>query len=108
MTEISPELVERMVALMRRINVDMFAHLNGTEGGISPSEIRDEARAIVAELPAPVDPDLLLAREVTAALEEVAGNSSVASCLRRGMADDVFGVRVALAAIKSVHAEGGK
>lgn len=53
--EIDPALVERMVDLVRRIDAIGLA-----------GPIPEEARAIVAELPAPVDPDLMLARETVA------------------------------------------
>lgn len=53
---ISDELVERMVALVR--------DLAGKDGACFVGEVKDEARAIVAELPEPVDPHLAIAKRI--------------------------------------------
>lgn len=53
MTAISPELVERMVEVIRQ--------MDAASGG---SALFAEARAIAALMPAPVDPDLVLARKI--------------------------------------------
>jgi hypothetical protein len=61
MTEnVSPEMVERMIALLRSQVAKMDGETFVTEGVA-------EARAIVAALPAPIDPDLVLARNLASA-----------------------------------------
>lgn len=56
MTEIDPKLVERMVELMRRL-------VNTTSRSSEQDRMWDEANAILAELPPPVDPDRQLAED---------------------------------------------
>lgn len=59
MSDISPEAIERMVALVRE---RIFAYREWDADSF-PNYIT-EARAIVALLPEPVDPDLPIAREI--------------------------------------------
>jgi hypothetical protein len=97
MTEISPELVERCVALVRQV-------AQGRPGSLQQTINRDLARAIAAELPAPVDPDLVLAREV-ASLAIVGCSPVTAGKIAAGNGDAYSATQIALAAIKRVHAE---
>jgi hypothetical protein len=95
MTEISDALKERMVSLVR----------GAVNAGRMTAERWAEANRIVAELPAPVDPDLLLAREVCV---EDTERRFYSEDLRSGKWDGSTEVRTALAAIKRVRAEEGK
>ncbi len=89
-SEVGPEVVERMIALVR-----------GMASNDDPHPHYDEARAIVALLPEPVDADLIEAREVAAAVFDNGGSHpSIASGLRAGKRDGGIDVTVALAAIK--------
>lgn len=79
MGDVSQELVARMIVVVcalsdSEITAGQAAHLS------------DEARAIVAELPAPVDPDLVAAREQEAAACEVSF-PSYAALVRSGGED---------------------
>jgi hypothetical protein len=69
MSEVSPELVERMVALVTRMaGKSSIGASFKEESPISwDSRHYDEARAIADHLPKPVDPDLIEARELVAA-----------------------------------------
>lgn len=60
MTDLSPETVERMVALVRR----MAGYAGVYPKGEAAHEFVSEASAIAADLPEPVDPDLVEAREI--------------------------------------------
>jgi hypothetical protein len=63
MADISPELVERMVALVRDLHADHLRYdLHDREQNFCK-----RTAAIVADLPVPVDPDLIEAREIAAA-----------------------------------------
>jgi len=94
------EMLDRMEALVRRVA--------SAKGHTTYS---DEARAIVAELPEPVDPDLITARELVASsLDDLttattAGWTRMAS-LREGKWDDSTAVRKALAALRRAREEG--
>ena len=100
--DIDPKLVERMVALVRAMaalksqNPDSYqiAHLGLT------------ARDIAVELAKPVDPDLLLAREV--AVEQMATSGQyvplTTADVGAGRLDTHSFVVVALAAIKRARA----
>jgi hypothetical protein len=61
MAEISQELVERMAKALRE-RVHAYRHWD-----IDAPAYVEEIRAIVAELTEPVDPDLLIAREIVKA-----------------------------------------
>lgn len=95
MGEISPELVERMVALVRHMARDVVArdiHFN-------------EARTIVAELPKPVDPDLIEAREVVCGYHhdkhpESPWHINQAARVRSGALDSLRDVQAAYHGIK--------
>jgi hypothetical protein len=95
MTEYNPELIERLVSTARDI-----AAVPGTVISVRQ---RAQIHAIVAELPAPVDPDLLLAREVAAS--EGAVTIDHERLITSGDDDRKPYVRIALAAIKRVRAE---
>lgn len=101
MTDLSPETVERMVALVRAAAVN----------GVSHSAIATEARAIIATLPEPVDPDIAEVQAIFAtAFDTEAGSSGQDGvCRSRKIAagTDGFGdttkyweCRVALACLK--------
>jgi hypothetical protein len=87
--EIGPEVVERMVALVRHAAVSASGHT------------KEEARAIAALLPEPVDPDLVEARKLVA---ERNGNLRIECGYRQqvldGQEDDHPAVINTLAAIK--------
>lgn len=57
--DISPELVERMVALVRQC-AGQPLH------GQALHDVDVEAQSIVAQLPEPIDPDLMEARQIAA------------------------------------------
>ena len=104
-TDIEQATVERMVALVRKVERSV-AHL-----GISAPEWADEARAIAALLPAPVDPDLETARDiVSASLFDFGGSVPLqrGQAIRSGLGDDTPAVRVALAALRKAREEGAK
>jgi len=89
------ELVERMEKLVREVAVRWSLN--------TISKITAEARAIVALLPEPVDPDLLLAREIVAKeFERQTGCdwSEIGDRFRAGEHDDYLEVRSALSAIR--------
>lgn len=96
--EISQEVVERMVVFVRRM-----ADPNGERCGSTA-----EARAIVALLPEPVDPDLVAGREMLAKFYEAdnerRGNehyySSMIADVRAGLKDDTPPVLFAVHALK--------
>ena len=84
MTPYPDEAVERAIALVRKM---------AEAAPRSPDAI--EAADIVALLPVPVDPDLLLAREMAEFFWEPASYK-----IRIGAHDDKPGVQACLAAIK--------
>lgn len=98
MAEISPELQDEMVAHFRRV-VEKYKHVKDDFGACN-DELR-EARAIVAKLPQPVDPDLIEAREVYARIAESVHDDRIeAKHARSGILDDDEYVKLVLAAIK--------
>lgn len=90
--DVSPELVE----LLREL-------LEGGSLSTRQDRLWAAMRPLVAELPAPVDPDLLLAREVVA---NDPPYQIPAVQFRNGHRDGDAAVRYALAAIRRVRAEG--
>jgi len=64
--DISPEVVERMAALVRDLHADHVKH--GAHDYVQDFVAR--TAAIVAELPKPVDPDLIEARRMAADLNQ--------------------------------------
>ncbi len=90
---VDPVLVERMVKLA-----------NNVAGQLTYEDIctnRIEARAIVALLPKPIDPDLLEARRAVAG--QYGSKENVAHLVEQalsGVGDEWFHTKVALAAIK--------
>lgn len=96
MSEISPELVERMVAHFRSVH----KHYEGYRDIENPHLA--EVREIFSLLPVPVDPDLIEAREIVkATLTE--GNHKRCNCrseIDAGEWDNGQKVRATLAGIK--------
>lgn len=93
-----PALWDRMVALVRDV---AKISVTGELPGGRLNAYGEEARAIVAELAPPVDPDLIEAREIAAATFERAGNDRDAQSARNGTFDGQNGmVSTALAGIK--------
>lgn len=100
MTErVSPELEARMIALVREAAKQNGYGWDGKQ--------REEAQAIVAELPEPIDPDLLQAREIAAQYAERAASergreSNWPDRIRSGKVDGCAegGVGLALDAIR--------
>lgn len=118
MTQPSPEAVERMMAHFRAV-VAKYAHVKDDGGAMNPE--LEEARAIVAMLPEPVDPDLIEAREIAASECRKVGATAAAEQIETSIAapetiGDHFNksnaaiVGAALAAIKRGRAlaESGK
>ena len=91
--DIDPKLVERMVALVRELAV------TDRSGPWVLVNFSMTAKNIVAEMPEPVDPDLLLAREVASVHW-----GSEAHRVISGEMDNAGFVAVALAAIKRARA----
>lgn len=89
---ISDELVERMVTFLRK--------LDKWDGSYALASDMTEARAIVAKLPQPVDPDLLEARAIEARICREVENSRDAERVERGEFDERPGMQGVLAAIK--------
>ncbi len=90
-------LVERMQQLIRDLHEDHVKH--GAHDYVQDFVAR--TAAIVAELPKPIDSDLLLARQIVAD----DGGYDV-SMIADGQDDNRISVRIALAAIKRVRSEG--
>lgn len=88
--DVSPEVVERMVRLVRDVAV------NGDY------EQREKARALIAILPKPVDPDLLEARRLVATSRDPGLSADMRANILKGEEDDspIWGMPVVLAAIK--------
>lgn len=91
--EIAPELVERMVYLLRR-QVKKFAH------EVNVTDAVKEAREIVALLTAPVDPDLIEARKLVAERYNLSTSSEAVEATLAGEDDDTRAVKNCLRAIK--------
>ena len=84
--QISPELVERCVALVRKMGGE--THVSAHTHGSLVADSYDEAAAIVAELPKPVDPDLVEARELFIEHEGgIDADKDIVSDVRQGAAD---------------------
>lgn len=79
--EITQELAVRMAALVR--NIVNYEAVDDIE-----KPLADEARAIVALLPEPVDPDLVECREILACEAETKGWTAHALRWRAGAWDD--------------------
>lgn len=95
MSEIPQGLVDRMIVLMRN-----FAQ--GSERTIpeATSLLRDCAKCILAELPKPVDPDLIEARAFVAGTPHPFGDAGWPLTVLSGTVDDGTLMQIALAAIK--------
>ncbi|RYG90141.1 MAG: hypothetical protein EON59_00745 [Alphaproteobacteria bacterium] len=94
--QIPAEVVERMVALVRRL-----ARGPNERGRFFVQNVEDEARELIALLPEPVDPDLLEARELFIALEGgVDADRDVIRDILQGKADCADEIRHLLAGIK--------
>lgn len=105
--EIAPELVARMVALVRQMN-----EKGRNSIGLSmplrdwTAEAYAEAIAIAAELPAPVDPDLVEARAIVALAQHPDFSpKNAADRYRKGDWDGDTAVKRAVAAIKAARTE---
>lgn len=97
MGEISQELVGRMVAHFRAV-ADKYQHVKGGAGNFN-NELR-EVRAIVAELPKPVDPDLIEARKLVADRYNPDTCSDAIIATLQGEDDETVAVQNCLKAIK--------
>jgi hypothetical protein len=103
MTEYDPALVERLIGVAREFDAEWDK--NGMTAIGSGHPITRRLRAIVAELPAPVDPDLLAAREIAA---EIAPRQNwVASDFIDGKYDDTPAIEGLLKAIRKGRELGG-
>lgn len=90
--EIAPEVVERMAECLRKVAAG-YPQM-------------DEAHAIVALLPEPVDPDRQLARQIVHDVFMDKGASCemiIAGDVIEGKRDDALVMHVALAAIKAAR-----
>lgn len=96
MTEIAPELVERMVALVREIAADRFLR------SASPyvHSFAKIAADIVAELPEPVDPDLIEVRKMLAERYDPEASGDYIRAILAGKEDYTAPIINCLAAIK--------
>ena len=90
MTESSPALVERAIQMVRDTASDRF----------SVHALATEARAIVAELPVPVDPDLIEARKIAEQRSRFKGYFYEPQAFFSGARDDGDDVQTALAGIR--------
>ncbi len=98
--EISPELVDRMMACIRA-GVAWADNRSAKVSNATDTENLDEARAIVALLPEPVDPDRIEGRNVAATAHmDMHGYESTAEAIRAGRHDDWILVIGCVAAIK--------
>lgn len=87
------EMLDRLEGLARRI----------ADARVPIGNLILEARAMVAELPPPVDPDLIEAREMAAVRYSQRGETQlalVARPYRSGLNDEHWDVQTALAGIK--------
>lgn len=96
MTEISDEIVQRMATLVRRM----------ADGGDGPAvwghEVEREAMAIADKLPKPVDPDVLILREILATWM-----FQYSPAVRAGEGDNTEGFQAALKIYKFSKNSGG-
>lgn len=98
--EVGPEVVERMIALVRRLSASLDKG-STVFPSLSSMEHYAEARAIVALLPEPVDADLVEARRIAVEQLTAPGQSEVfLGLIADGTNDHYSEVRIALAAIK--------
>jgi len=97
MTDISDEVVERMVAFTRQLAGEAEPTVFRAEAAHG---IRDEARAIVALLPEPLDPDLQIVRQLFAEYAEQSPPCTRAAYIGRGEGDQWFETSIALLALK--------
>ncbi len=97
-------VAERMEAFIRNLakTYSMFDLLPDTTFGKQIAELR----AIVADLPELVDPDLIEARKIAAACFLESGQNADASLAEQGGCDSWSTVRAALAGIKHARATG--
>jgi hypothetical protein len=95
-----PDVTARMEALVRTVadETSLTSWLDHTA----------EARAIVALLPEPVDPDLIQAREVCASVAAVRGDDGLAAEYRAGELDEQFEMQTALVAFRRHNALAGE
>ena len=100
MTEnVTPELVERMIAVIRGYAGNSCAMSFGPNKSRS---LYAEACALCDEFPAPVDPDLIEARTIARAVMTDGDWSGLfEQQILAGAHDDSVAVRAALAALKS-------
>jgi len=94
------EMHERMVALMRKMGAPQAGEGKQKYVAIDGTAMVAEARAIVAMLPDPIDPDLIEARECVAGVYDAAGRGDLAVQTRQGGQDNRLRVQSALAAIR--------
>lgn len=94
MSEIEPETVDRMVALIRRVAAELDHY-----HGYAANAMQMEGRAIVALLPEPVDPDLIEARKIVASLCYRVDTDGYVRVMK-GRNDSGLNVRETLAGIK--------
>lgn len=110
MTEYDPQLVERMVALVRKM-AEACDDGDHDSGPIFLNDNEDEARAVIAELLAPVGADLRLARDLAASVLDDLGPVSYGWArmedMRAGGWDSSLAVQKIFAAIKRVRAQTG-
>jgi hypothetical protein len=108
MSEIKPEVVERMAALVRELAAVDQSTMYGFVGEAKLVRFKEaaasrvnEARAITELLPAPVDPDLIEARRIAKEALTCPGQSAtLLHNIVAGHCDAYSEVRIALAAIK--------
>lgn len=102
MSEIKPEVVDRMVALVRKMGGSSSIgrpYQDGETIQFSSSHY-ETARAIVAALPMPIDPDMIEARRMESAQAEANGFIDYAVSVRNGDQDNEGPVRCRYEGIK--------
>jgi len=93
-------LRDRMEALVRRVAKGFYLHAVN-EDGIGTTDAVVQAQGIVRDLPKPVDPDLIEAREVVMQVHIASGMTNTdRTDLDAGKHDDEQPMLIALAAIK--------
>lgn len=93
---VGPELVERMVALVRDLHADHLRYnLHDRQ-----QDFCVRTAAIVAELPEPVDPDLIEVRALAATVGLHFGLAERLSYIADGRGDNWYETQLALAALK--------
>jgi hypothetical protein len=99
MSEMKPEVIERMVALVRAMGGNSSfgrPYQDGETIQFSSSHY-DTARAIVTALPVPVDPDLIEARRISISFKS---GERISSEILAGERDSEEAVQAILVAIK--------